>query len=46
MEFEWDADKHHKNFNERGLGFDFASKFLKAKHLFWRINVTIMARSG
>jgi uncharacterized protein len=25
MDFEWDEDKHYRNFSERGFGFDFAA---------------------
>lgn len=25
MEFEWDEDKHQRNYRERGFGFDFAA---------------------
>jgi uncharacterized DUF497 family protein len=25
MEFEWDEDKHHRNYRDRGFGFDFAA---------------------
>jgi uncharacterized protein len=25
MEFEWDEEKHQRNYRERGFGFDFAA---------------------